>query len=131
VLKQLTGTMFTNVYFNATYPLATIFLSPTPNIADNDLVLYLEQQLSQFVDLTTEYAFPQGYDEMLEYQLGTRLITPYGVPSDIAADVRGMAMSALANIKRTNTKMVDIGNDAAYLTGHRNGIYNIFSDTGG
>lgn len=132
VLKNLSGTMFTNVYLNQTYPLATIFLSPTPNTAINNLVLYLLQQLTEFAGLTTDYDFPQGYVSAFEWNLAEVLIPSYAVSSPlIVSMVTRNAMKYLANIKRTNTKPVDIVNDAAYLRGNRQGIYNIFSDTGG
>lgn len=131
-LKQQTSNQFTGVYFNQTYPLATVSLWPTPTTADNSLVIYSVSQLAAFADLTTLYSFPPGYEEALEYNVAVRLIAPYAVSNQtVVADVRGMATLALANIKRVNTKMSDLSTDASVLTHDRHFQYNIQTGTFG
>ena len=78
-VKALTNSLPTGVYFNASYSgdLAAIQLWPIPNIATNALVLYRRNMLASFGDLaTTSYAVPPGFEEVLEYGLAERMLTP-------------------------------------------------------
>lgn len=131
-MKTQTNTLFTNLYYNATFTTSgwgTIFLWPVPTTADNDLVIYRPEQLTEFADLTTQYQIPNGYEEMFVYNLAVRLCAPFGRP--LNDDVRMLAKSSLANIKRQNTKMSDLVNDAAWAIGsHGRWGYNIQTDTG-
>jgi len=115
-VKTLTSPLFTNVYYNPTFDPSgwgTIFLWPTPTTADNDLVLYRPQQLSEFADIATDYALPPGCEEALICNLAVRLCKPFGRPVD--EDLSRMARVSLATFKRANTKMADLINDSAAL----------------
>lgn len=127
-VKDLSNSLFTTVYFNQTYPLATVILWPVPDTNVNSLVLYWNQQVAQFATLSTQYSFPQGYPEALEYNLAVKLATPYGRTLDPTIDRE--AIRTLAWIKRTNTKLSDLPTDPA-LTYDRRGGYNIVTGTGG
>lgn len=130
-LKNLSNSQFTTVYYNATYPYGTVFLWPRPNTAINQLVLYLKNVFAGFANLTTSYDYPDlpGYAEALQYQLDLRLAIPYGL--SVTPEVQQMAAQTFGLIKRTNTKLMDLPNDAALLTHDRRGGYNINSGTGG
>ena len=127
-LKAQTNTLPTAVYYQPTYAtsgLGTLILWPIPTTADNDLVLYYQTALVSFVNLTTEYYWPEGADEMLGYNLALRLSAPYARP--VPDDVRLLARQSLATFKRQNMRMVDARNDAAAI-GSRTGAYNIQTD---
>ena len=133
-LKRLTNNQFTLVYYNPTYPLGTIVLWPMPNVATNQLVLYLQNSFAGFADLSTDYQFPDvpGYAEALQYNLDVRLFTPYGVKDPaIMGPLQELARETLMTIKRTNNKLTDLPNDAAALFKDPRSIYNINTGTGG
>ena len=132
-IKSLTSTLFTVCYYNPTFAagLGTINLWPIPTVSTNSLVLYRQQQLTQFVSLTANYDIADGYEEALAYGLARRLITPYGVnDAQTVEDVRDMAATSLGNIKRANTKLADLSTDPALVRDPRGG-YNIITGTGG
>jgi len=133
-VKSLSNSLATGVYFNATYArdLAIIQLWPIPNIATNALVLYRRNTLATFADLaTTSYAVPPGFEELLEYGLAERLLTPYAVKDEmVRADILRGSMRAMAIVKRTNVKPADMPIDPAW-THDRRGYYNINTSSGG
>ena len=117
--KELAGSLFSWVWYNPTFVTAgfgTIQLYPVPDNTTNSLVLYLQQALAAFADLTTTYELPDGYEQMLVCNLARALAKPYGVPVD--ADLTNDATETLRLIKRANFKMVDLPND---FTGRRGG----------
>jgi hypothetical protein len=63
---------------------------------------------------------------MLGYNLAVRLSAPFSRP--LPDEVARLAVKTLANIKRQNTPVVDLGNDFAGLNVSRWG-YNIQSDS--
>lgn len=134
-IKNLPNTQFTNVYYNPSAgPYGTIVLWPKPNIATNQLVLYLQNVFTGFADLTTTYDYPDlpGYAEALQYNLDLRLFTPYGVKDPtITAPLRDMATATLGLIKRANNKLVDLQTDAKILAQDYRTGYNINTGTGG
>lgn len=132
-IKSLTNALFTNVYYNPTFPYGTIFLWPCPNTDENQLVLYLQNAFGGFADLSTSYDYPDlpGYAEALEYNLAVRLATPYSRPLSSIPDVVRLAQESLGMIKRANNRLVDLPSDATLLTWNRRGGYNINTGTGG
>lgn len=130
-LKTQTNTLFTALYYNATFTTSgwgTIILWPVPDTADNDLVLYRPEQLSEFTDLATDYELPPGCQEAMLYNLAVRLCKPFGRPLD--PELLRMARSTLATFKRANTKMSDLSNDATAIGSRRWG-YDINTNSGG
>ena len=128
-VKSLSNSLATGVYFNANYArgLAAIQLWPVPNIATNALVLYRRNMLATFVDLDTAYDVPAGFEELLEYNLARRLLTPYAIKDEaVRADVLSGARSAMLTVKRTNAvnQVNDMPIDPAW-THDRRGYYNI------
>jgi hypothetical protein len=134
-VKSLTNSLSTGVYFNASYArgLAILQLWPIPNIATNALVLYRRNMLATFADLaTTSYAVPPGFEELLEYNLAKRMLTPYAIKDEnVRADVMRGAAESMAICKRTNAvnQMNDMPIDPAY-THDRRGYYNIQTSNG-
>lgn len=129
-IKTLTNQIFTDVYYNPTYlhGLGMIFLWPTPNTTIHDFVLYRADQIKGFAGLDTNYDFPPGYQDALEYNLAVRLAIPYG--KLITPELRQMADDSLALIKRQNYKLSDLAVDPALTNSHM-GWYNIQTGTGG
>lgn len=125
-----TATLFTDVYYNPTYPLGTIWLWPNPTTAANQLVLYLQSAFDGFADLNTLYDFPDlpGYAEALQYNLDLRLGFPNGI--QVGNDIRLLASESLRLIKRANLKLTDLPNDIRIGRNWQAG-YNINTGTGG
>lgn len=117
---------FTGLWYNPTYTdgFGRIYLWPVPDTDGNQIRLYIQQSIAQFADLNTAYIFPDGYEEMLTYNLCIRLSAPYHQP--VPPDVRQLAVQCLANIKRANTKLVDMPQDAMFTSGNRS-VYNILT----
>ena len=132
-VKSLSNSLPTGVYFNANYArdLAVIQLWPVPNVATNALVLYRRNVLATFADLaTTSYAVPPGFEELLEYNLAERMLTPYAVKDEnVRTDVKMGAARAMSIVKRNNVKPTDMPIDAAW-THDRRGYYNILISNG-
>lgn len=127
-IKEQTSTQWTAVFYEPTFTTSgwgTINLWPIPTTADNDLVLYFQQPLTEFSNLTTEVQLPPGYEEALSYNLAVRLAAPFG--RKLSDDVRMLAVQSRAQIKRQNTPMVDAGNDMASISSASWG-YNINTD---
>jgi hypothetical protein len=122
--KPMTSGQPQFVYYRPTYAsaLGTIYLLPIPDTSTNDLALYMRKPIVTFAALDTAYYFPDGYEEMLVYNLARRLAKPYG--REVDADLMDMATKSLAVIKRANTTMSDLPNDFA-----RGCWYDINSDT--
>ncbi len=129
-IKNLSNPQFTLVYYDrngANFGFGTVFLWPKPNTAENQLVLYLQSVFASFANLHTDYSYPNnpGYAEALEYNLSFRLAEPYGRSLATIPGIVEMARESLGLIKRANTRMVDLPNDAALFAGDRRGGYNI------
>jgi hypothetical protein len=132
-VKGLRSSQFTAVYYQPTYEdnFGSINLWPVPNTDVNQLVLYRLVQLTSFETLTTYYFLPPGCEEVLEYNLARRLLSPNGIGDEtIVSDVIDMARTSLATFKRGNVKLTDIATDPA-LTQYPAGGYNIITGTGG
>lgn len=126
-VKTLEGTQATQLFYRPTYPLGHIFLYPIPNTTVNSLVLYLQKQLGKFAGLTTQYDFPEGAEEAIEYNLALRLCGPYSIAVD--PDVKALARSSLAIYKRGNYKLYDLVQDPA-TTNSRSAGYDINTGNG-
>lgn len=127
-LKNMPNNQFTVVYYNPTQPYGELFLWPLPDVATNQLVLYLQNAFTGFADLTTDYEYPDnpGYAEALQYQLDRRLVTPYSVADPrIIAKIDELAAETFGNIKRANNKLVDLPSDAALFAHDPRTGYNI------
>lgn len=98
--KDLTG-IPTHLYFETSYPLATIHLWPKPDTADK-LVLYSWKPLSSFASANATASLPPGYEDALVYNLAVRLAPEYG--KAVAPEIASTALDAKGNIKRMNIK---------------------------
>lgn len=122
-----TNTQPTALYYNPTYAndLGSIYIWPVPTISTNDLELFIQKAIAQFADLSTTYYLPDGVPKALKYNLADQLQVPYG--RTLAPAAQRFAVSSLGTVKRSNTKLSDLLNDA-YLFGYgRPQLYNINS----
>lgn len=124
-VKTQTSTQPTGAYFNATAPLATVYVWPIPTSSLNDLVIYSLQAGLGFTNLSTQYALAAGYAEAIEYNLATRLAASYG--RSVPPDVTRTAAQTLTWVKTSNTRAMDLSLDPA-LTFSSRRSYNILSD---
>lgn len=131
-VKALQSGMFTSFFYDPTYSggLGSVYLYPTPNVTTNALVLYSGNLVAGFADLSTEYDFPPGFAEMLQWNLEKRLCRAYGKAREWTPLDDELARDALALVKRQNFELTDAALDGA-LTGDRRGGYDIYSGTGG
>lgn len=131
-VKALQNAMFTSYFYDPTYAggLGSVFLYPTPNVTTNSLVLYRGDMIAGFADLTTDYDFPQGYNDMLQFNLEKRLCRGYGKAREWTALDDELARDSIALCKRQNFQLADTALDGA-MTGDRRGGYDIYSGTGG
>jgi hypothetical protein len=110
-VKELASSLFTGVWYNPTYVTGgygTVQLYPVPNTAANSLVLYLQQALSTFPNLTSTYALPDGYEDAIVTNLARRLAKPWGATLD--PDLIDQANTSLRIVKRGNMKLCDLPN---------------------
>lgn len=99
------------VYLNE-YPLGTIYLYPVPATAST-IALAVDRLLTFPVTLTTQLAFPPGYEKALRYTLATNLAPEYGVVPPPA--VQAIATSSKADLQRANKKRVVAAYDQTLL----------------
>jgi len=98
-IKTLESTYPEYLWFNRTFPLGALFLSPVPS-AGHTLVLWTRGVVASFATLDTDVQLGRGYARALRYALALELCAEYGreVPVGVAAG----AVDALATIKRAN-----------------------------
>jgi hypothetical protein len=102
-------------YYQNNTPLGRIFLY-LKGASGYTLTLITREQDASFVDLTTDYNLPEGYEEMLVYNLALRLAPEYEKP--VPAEVKTTALAsklAFESFVRRNdypTSNIDIGTDA-------------------
>lgn len=124
-IKGLTATFPTNFYFNATFPLAEIFVWPAPTDAVNyQAVVYVPTQLTEITDLAASVVMPPAYYRMLYYNLAMEIAPAFARPLDPL--IAKFATDSLSDAKRNNLPMLDLAAGAA-LPG-TGGIYNIWAD---
>jgi hypothetical protein len=127
IVKTFQSPYFAGLYYNATYASGwgSINLWPVPSVSTYSLVLYRQVQVSQFADLTTNYALPPGGEDAIEYSLARVLAVPYGRPWTPGLEQQTNRVMGIYT--RGNTRMVDLAVDPA-LTANRGGLWNIESD---
>jgi len=123
--RSTTGTWPTDLYYNASYPLGTIYLCPVGTSTDRTLVLDLPTPVSSFSTADTAIALPPGYDKLLRYNLAKELCAEYQRPLDpIIAE---MAVKSMTHVKTQNERPRLLRADPALL--YHGGHANIFAGT--
>lgn len=104
--KALSNGLGAGVWYQPTSPLGKLYLYPVPDVATNDLVLYLQKPLANFAAMTTSYDLPDGAEEAIEYNLAVRLCPVYSVA--VPPDVQQLARVSLSTLKRSTYQLVDL-----------------------
>lgn len=109
-------------YYQNNTPLGNIFLYPV-GASGYTITLVTRQQDASFVDLTTDYSLPEGYEEMLVYNLALRLAPEYEkpVPNEVKTTAIASKLAFESFVRRNDypTSNLDIGN-----SGVQGNIYN-------
>ena len=121
--KTLAGSPPQTVNYARTHSAGELWVWPVPTVAGS-LVLYWQEALAQFPDLTTPVSLAAGYAKALRTNLAVELAPEYGRQVDPLID--RAARESLADVKRANVALVEVGIDPA-LTGGGGG-YNILTD---
>jgi hypothetical protein len=121
-VKTLSGPPH-SVSYAPLVPLAELTVWPVPTVP-TDLVLYWREPVGQFPDLVTPVALKEGYARAVRWNLALELAPEFGRPVD--ALILKTAGESLADVKRANVALVEIGIDPA-LTG--GGGYSILTDS--
>jgi hypothetical protein len=118
-VKAQTSTQPTQVYYYTQFPqtgadagLGKLIFWPKPTNV-NSVRLYCPRGIDAFDDFSTDYSFPPGYEDALEYGLAVRLIQAgFGLRSTLQ-DIKPMADETLGVIKRANIQPVVASIDPA------------------
>ena len=110
------------LYYEATYPNATINLWPIPSKA-NVLTLSLWGVLDGFATAATTVSLPPGYERALAYNLAVEIAPEFQLP--VPEAVVGLALNSKASIKRVNSPLIVSQIESASMSGGR---YNVFTD---
>lgn len=114
--KAQTSTVPVAWNYKPTLPNGTVTVWPVPTSTSYQLAIYIPTLLSTFADLTTNYTLTAGTCEAIVYNLAARLATPYGkqIPPEVAA----IAQNSLADLKRLNAPLIELGMDSAFAMHH-------------
>lgn len=121
--KTTTGALPQLVNYSRTHSYGELWVWPIPTVA-TDLVIYWREPTAQFPDLVTPIALAAGYARALRTNLAVELAPEFG--RQLGPVVLKQAAESLADIKRQNFPMVEIGIDPALTSGP--GGYDIVTD---
>jgi hypothetical protein len=124
-LKTLQNVYPEYMYFDRNTPiLGNLYMYPVPSTA-SIINLYSRKQLTTFASLTDSISLPVGYARALKYSLAVELAPEYQVSA--GADVIQLAISAKANLKRTNRRPLTLQIDPAALAVSGKRRFNIYT----
>jgi hypothetical protein len=107
--KYITSPLAQLCYNDNNFPLITLFPWPIWNDASYSVVIWSWQAISSFSSYTTTISLPPGYNRALKYNLALELGPTFGMP--ISNDLRDLASSSKAQLKRINTTILQMGID--------------------
>jgi hypothetical protein len=108
------------VYYEASSPLGTLHFWPQGAC---DVHLAIQQRLTAFADLSTDYTLPPGIEDMLTLSLSERLCRPFGRPipgtlAQAAANARRAVKTANAQVPELDMPVgARVGSYAEFLAG--------------
>ncbi len=127
--KSLTSLYPSQRYWNPTFTgtgLGSVTLWPIPTSTTLLGAFYAATALTQVASLDTTLILPPGYRYFLQEQLAVICAPEWGIP--LPAELRENARESKANIKRANTRLVELATwEGAIFGGH--GMYDIYSDS--
>ncbi len=97
-LKNLQQNIPTYLFYNPKFPNGELYLSTVPNIAYT-LHLRYKNPLLSFATLSTSNTYPDGYDQLIIYQLAWQLASEYGIPRP---DLKSMLDEMKNTVKKNN-----------------------------
>jgi hypothetical protein len=124
-LKGLTSPWPTKWQYSPAVPLGSVFLWPSPTV-NRSVAVYLWRSLSQFATVQTDVTLPEGYEEMLAYNLAIRLCPEYGTSA--GPEVIDVAKSTKALIRRNNREPAVLQLDPLAPGQRRTGGWNYITD---
>lgn len=114
--KDFDSTLSQGIYYDHNFNASSfglVYPWPIPTVGTTSLVLYTPGAgVSEFADLTTEYVFPQGWRRALGKNLIVELADEFGKP--ISGTMQADAADALADVKRVNLRMPEMGLDPMF-----------------
>lgn len=119
-IKSLQSGEPRKLFYNPTFPLATIYIWPKPT-TNHKIVLYTEKLLTSYTNLSNSLSLSPGYLKAVRYNLAVDLAPEYGksVPPEI---LKG-AEESKSHIMRLNTKPELMQMDDAVMFGRRSFDY--------
>lgn len=124
-LKTLQNVYPEYFYLDKASPvLANLYMYPVPSTTST-INLYSRKPLTSFSSLTDNITLPPGYERALKYSLAVELAPEYQVSA--GNDVIALAISAKANLKRTNKRPLTLQIDPAALTVSGKRRFNIYT----
>lgn len=112
--KSTTSSYPYKCYVEGTYPLETLNFWPVPT-SSATLVMQSRKVINSTFALTDTISLPDGYEEVIEYNLAVRLAPEYGKQIDPL--VLDTAMELKAQLMRQNTKPNFMESDAPVSRG--------------
>lgn len=112
------------VYYDPEYPFGLLYVWPVPSSLYTIHISAL-QSLERFEDLSTDFNFPEEYEEALMLNLAVRLGPTYQIPAE--PELKSQAKSARNMLAKANIEVPTLTMPAGI---RRRGSYNIYSDTG-
>jgi hypothetical protein len=108
------------VYYDASYPLGTLYFWPVPtSLYQLHVVVY--ESLPKFTNLATQLSLPPEYFEAIHYNLACRLRPAYQLPPE--PSLVQLAKSALDTVKMANTQVPHMKMPPGLQGGGRFNIY--------
>ncbi len=98
LMKGLQTQVPAYLFYNPKFPNGELFLATVPNIAYSIYLRY-KHPLATFATLSTSNAYPDGYDQLLIYQLAFQLSVEYG---SSRPDLKIMVEDIKNNVKKNN-----------------------------
>jgi hypothetical protein len=111
----------TQLWYNPTYPLGTVYLYPVPSAAGVTIKIVQRIAATNYTAYTTTIAMPEGYLQALRYCLAVELAPEYGAP--VSGLVGSQASKYKGILKATNQEDVLLTCDN--ITG--GGTFNIYA----
>jgi len=107
--KYITSPLAQMIYNDNNFPLLTLYPWPIWNNSSYSAVIWSWQAITAFPLLTTTLVLPPGYDRAIKYNLAIEISPAFG--RSVSADLRDLAVTSKATIKRTNMEILQMGFD--------------------
>jgi hypothetical protein len=129
-LKDMESPWPTAYYYQGTFPLGTLTFWPVPTSTTITGVLYGGVGAPEMATLVTAFSLPPGYQMAICKNLAVDLSVSYKIDPQTIQLLIKQAADSKATVKRSNTRLRDMGVDLGALVQGHSGMYgyNIQSD---